>query len=31
VRTRVEDLGEQIGLGRDEAARAFIRWTKRAS
>ena len=31
IRSRVEDLGEQIGLGRDEAARAFIRWTKRSS
>ena len=31
VRGRVEDLGEQIGLGRDEAARAFIRWSKRSS
>jgi hypothetical protein len=29
VRAQVEALGEQIGLGRDEAARAFIRWTKR--
>ena len=30
VRSRCEDLGEQIGLGRDEAARAFIRWSKRS-
>ncbi|MCU1393758.1 MAG: hypothetical protein JWM34_2186 [Ilumatobacteraceae bacterium] len=29
IRPRIEALGEQIGLGRDEAARAFIRWTKR--
>ena len=31
VRSRCEDLGERIGLGRDEAARAFSRWSKRSS
>lgn len=29
VRQQIEQLGEQIGLGADEAARTLIRWTRR--
>lgn len=29
IRDQVEDLGEKIGLGADEAARVVIRWSKR--